>query len=378
MLNTTRILLPLIVTALSLWGTTASYRDGPEQGDSFAVARQGVLYAGGRRHGDATTGQSFFFYQIPPDWQKTNRLPIVFIHGSRQTGAGFMGTPDGREGWMSWFVRRGWPVYVMDQAGRGKAGYWPDAYGPQEPNSRRSHVMDRFSAPERLDPAPWADAGRHTQWPGGPGAGVNRQPAFEQFMQSQVANMADVDMQYTLSLRAVVELLELIGPAVIVTHSQSGPLSWMIAQASPDKVKAIIAIEPTGNVGSDGSPGTRCGITNVCLDYSPAISGPDDLGLYRVPARDDRHVGCLLQRKAIHRLPKLSGIPVLIATGEASYHAASDYCTSAFLNQTGVSSDYLYLPDVGIRGNGHMQMIEMNNLEIAAQYESWLEAKLAH
>jgi len=27
---------------------------------------------------------------------------------------------------------------------------------------------------------------------------------------------------------------------------------------------------------------------------------------------------------------------------------------------------------VGIRGNGHMQMLEKNNLEIAAFYEKWL------
>jgi hypothetical protein len=83
-------------------------------------------------------------------------------------------------------------------------------------------------------------------------------------------------------------------------------------------------------------------------------------------------VDCWLQRSSRYRLPWLNGIPILIATGEASYHAGQDYCTSAFLTQAGVANDYIYLPDVGIRGNGHMQMIEKNNLTIAAYYERWL------
>ena len=96
----------------------------------------------------------------------------------------------------------------------------------------------------------------------------------------------------------------------------------------------------------------------------------------RTPEKQAMGVDCWLQPAPRYRLPWLAGTPILIATGEASYHAGQDYCTSAFLTQAGVPNDYVYLPIVGIRGNGHMQMLEKNNLQIAAFYEKWLLTRL--
>jgi hypothetical protein len=62
--------------------------------------------------------------------------------------------------------------------------------------------------------------------------------------------------------------------------------------------------------------------------------------------------------------------------GEASYHATYDYCTSDFLDQAGVTNEFVYLPTVGIRGNGHMLMLERNNLEIAEFLRDWLEGEV--
>lgn len=341
--------------------------------EPVAIARQGVLYTGGEATGDAMAGQMHVFYQIPAT-VPSRHYPVVFIHGSRLTGAGFLGTPDGRPGWATWFVGRGWPVYVVDQPGKGRSGYFPAAYGPQERDPSRKQIAERFTASEKMEPLPWPEAALHTQWPG---TGLPGDPVFEQFFASEVANMPDVDMQHSLTLRAVTELLDRIGPAVIVTHSQAGPLSWMIAAARPDKVRAIIAVEPTGNASRAGKgPATRCGITHACLDFTPALAGPDDLDLVRTERPAARGTSCWLQRTARYRLPALGGIPILIATGEASYHAGQDYCTSAFLTQAGVANDYAYLPEHGIRGNGHMQMLEKNNLEIAAFYEAWLLGRL--
>jgi len=152
----------------------------------------------------------------------------------------------------------------------------------------------------------------------------------------------------------------------------------MIPQAAPGKVKAVIAVEPTGNssLNGDNAPGTACGLSNVCLNFTPSISGPADLGLTRVPPPDADHKSCWLQTERAHTLPWLNGIPILISTGEASYHATYDYCTSKFLTQAGVANDWVYLPTVGIHGNGHMQMLELNNLDIAAFYQEWLLSNL--
>jgi hypothetical protein len=56
---------------------------------------------------------------------------------------------------------------------------------------------------------------------------------------------------------------------------------------------------------------------------------------------------------------------------EASYHAPYDHCTSKWLAQAGVKHVFVRLPDIGLRGNGHMMMLEKNNLEISAFLRKW-------
>jgi pimeloyl-ACP methyl ester carboxylesterase len=73
------------------------------------------------------------------------------------------------------------------------------------------------------------------------------------------------------------------------------------------------------------------------------------------------------------QLPNLQGIPILIVVSEASYHAPYDHCTSEFLRQAGVKHEFVRLPEIGIRGNGHMMMLEKNNLDIAAYLVQWTQ-----
>ena len=347
---------------------------------------QGVMYVGGKYKGGDTkvgmTGQAYVFYQIPRGYQsgKNDKWPIVMVHGSEQTGANYLGTPDGRPGWAWYFFSRGWPVYVIDQPGRGKSGYFPEDYGAQAKAPDPARVQGLFTAPELARPLAWPQASLHTQWPGGVGAGTPGHEAFDQFMASQVANMPESKRALSLTTLAIGELLQRIGPAILVTHSMSGPVSWMVAQANPGKIKAIIAIEPSGNssLGGDAAPGNSCGLTDECLEFSPPIQVAADLALTKTPSTVPGLQSCWLQKAVpIHTLPKFSGIPILIATGEASYHAQYDHCTSAFLTQAGVANRWMNLSSLGIKGNGHMQMIEMNNLEIAQFYEKWLLGELS-
>jgi pimeloyl-ACP methyl ester carboxylesterase len=71
-------------------------------------------------------------------------------------------------------------------------------------------------------------------------------------------------------------------------------------------------------------------------------------------------------------LTQLKGKPILIVSSHASYHVPYDHCTSKFLSDAGVSNTYVRLPDVGIKGNGHMMMLEKNNLEIAQFLTNWI------
>ena len=69
-----------------------------------------------------TIGQMYVQFQIPlqksgPGW------PVIMVHGSTHTGAALESTPDGREGWYPYFVRKGVSTYVVDQSGRGRSGF---------------------------------------------------------------------------------------------------------------------------------------------------------------------------------------------------------------------------------------------------------------
>jgi hypothetical protein len=56
---------------------------------------------------------------------------------------------------------------------------------------------------------------------------------------------------------------------------------------------------------------------------------------------------------------------------ESSYHAPYDHCTAEWLEQAGVKNSFIRLTDLGIHGNGHMMMLEKNNLEISALLRRW-------
>jgi len=47
----------------------------------------------------------------------------VMVHGATLTGKSWETTPDGRMGRDEYFVRKGHPVYVPDQVGRGRSGF---------------------------------------------------------------------------------------------------------------------------------------------------------------------------------------------------------------------------------------------------------------
>jgi pimeloyl-ACP methyl ester carboxylesterase len=348
----------------------------------LSIARQGYLFAGGKYStvGDrrVLSGHLYAEFQIPA--RQAHRWPIVMIHGGGQSGTNFTGTPDGREGWSQYFLRQGYAVYVVDQPGRGRAAYESDVYGSPT-RLDLENIQRRFAAPERYKL--WPQAHRHTQWPGVGGPGDS---SFDQFYASQVPSIRDFTLQQRLNRDAIVALLEKIGPAILLTHSQSGAFGWPVADARPDLVKAIVAVEPNGppffdveNVPApdwfrDAASQTRpWGVTAVPLGYVPAATNPSDLAIIRQDQPDAPELSrCWLQKSPARRLPHLQTMPILIVTAEASYHAPYDHCTVKYLEQAGVHSTWIKLGEAGVHGNGHMMMLEKNNREIAALMSDWL------
>src|SRR3989304_3254931 len=162
--NRPRPMVMTVALALVLGATPramAQTKD-PAPLSTLSIARQGYLFAGGKYatvNGRNDTGVSFQVmsgqlyaeFQIPSN--QTHPYPIVMVHGGGQTGTNFSGTPDGREGWAQFFLREGYAVYVVDQPGRGRAAFNPDAYHPLSWRNT-ADVQERFTASERSQPCP--------------------------------------------------------------------------------------------------------------------------------------------------------------------------------------------------------------------------------
>src|SRR5438045_95901 len=117
-------------------------------GEVVKRTQQGTENAGDRKalpftDQDVLVRQAYVEYFIPqkPRAGKAT-IPIVLVPGGTLVGVHFLTTPDGREGWADFFLRRGFPVYIVDLPGRGRAGFDVDLFnnvraGAAPPSSQR-------------------------------------------------------------------------------------------------------------------------------------------------------------------------------------------------------------------------------------------------
>jgi pimeloyl-ACP methyl ester carboxylesterase len=313
--------------------------------------------------------------------ESTQKYPIILFHGAGQTSSNWLTTPDGRKGWAQYFNEQGYEVYLVDQPARGRSAWHPDLDGKLRCLPTQ-FVEVLFTACSEL--GAWPQAKLHTQWPGdGANKGRKGDPVFDQFYASQVEYLESNAETQTLVKAAGCSLLDRVGPAILLTHSQAGPFGWLLADARPKLVKAVLAIEPNGPP-MESTPITgsrhqlRWGVTDIPITYSPAISDAGELNIEKQVAPDQVDLLPFWQQKAPAReLPNLQGIPILILTAEASYHAQYDHAISHWLTQAGVSNEMVRLEDVGIAGNGHMLMLEKNNFEVASVIHDWVLKNVA-
>jgi pimeloyl-ACP methyl ester carboxylesterase len=341
--------------------------------DQSAIARRGYFYVGGSYVGEpgkrVMHGQMYVEMLTPRE--PRHRYPLVLIHGAAQTATNWTGTPDGRPGWADFFVGHGYTTYMVDQPARGRSAWQPEVDGKLT-TFPAERIEQLFTSPETL--GSWPQAKLHTQWPGG---GRSGDPVFDAFYATQVQYLSDNAETQRLNQQAGAALLDRIGPAILLTHSQSGSFGWLIADARPNLVKAIVAVEPAGPPFEDTvlreGPARPWGLTDIPITYDPPAADPAELKGDRQEAPDAAQLArCREQRSPSRRLPNLASVPVLVVTAEASYHSVYDHCTVKYLSQAGVHVIGMRLADHGVHGNGHMVMIEKNNLEIAALLADWL------
>jgi pimeloyl-ACP methyl ester carboxylesterase len=175
---------------------------------------------------------------------------------------------------------------------------------------------------------------------------------------------------------AAADLLDEIGPAILLTHSAGGPTGWLAADARPACVKGIVAVEPVGPPFTQRAGGTLVwGLTAAPLTFDPPAARPEDLKLEeRAPPREGT-IPCLVQQEPARRLPNLMGFPIVIVTSEASWMATDNHGTVDFLQQAGAQVEHVRLEERGVRGNGHAMMLETNSGAVAAVIENWIADK---
>ena len=358
-----------------------------QQRGPLVLKSASYFYVGGnidtKGKGSPIVGHMYVEYMIPQ--QLRSPYPIVMVHGGNQTGTNFTGTPDGREGWAQYFVRRGYAVYIVDQVARGRSAHWNEclrhgaavAAQPGRGALRRARALPDVAAGE----AAHAMAG-HRQ-----AGDVN----FDQFYAAQAVSIASFAKQQEINPPALIALMEKIGPSILMIHSQSGAFAWPVADKRPDLVKMIVAVEPNGPpvrelqmVGApdwfkDGTTDKLSGLGEVPLTYDPPLRAGERLSFVRQQKADGPDLAhCWLQKEPARKLKNLANIPVVVVMSEASYHAPYDHCTVAYLRQASVPTDFIRLADVGVRGNGHMMMLEKNSDEIARVMEQWTERQIGN
>ncbi|WP_455813080.1 alpha/beta hydrolase [Pseudomonas graminis] len=290
-------------------------------------------------HGDHAS----VFYQIP---QHPHRYPIVMLHGAGQSSRTWQSTPDGREGFQTLFLRRGFATYLVDQPRRGAAGR----------SSVEGTVMPK--ADEQL----WFNQFRVGVWPNY-FAGVqfsHDKEALNQYFRQMTPNTGPYDSQVISdALSAVVDKS---GPAILFTHSQGGGPGWYTAMKN-SKVKAIVAFEP----------GSGFVFPENALP-APMPSAFDTLKGEAVP---------LTQFTALTKIPILiiygDNIPAkpvaMPAQDSWRVRLAMARQWGDVVNRQGGDVRVVHLPEIGIKGNTHFPFSDLNNVQIAGLVEAFLKEK---
>ena len=228
---------------------------------------------------------------------------------------------------------------------------------------------------EDLDQFVASQGGGYVQTGGGRGGGGRGRGGGPQGAPPPPANQnpGAFNIQHATWRDAGADLLDRIGPAIIVTHSAGGPFGLLTAEARPELVVATVIVE---GVGSAFGGGNVWGLSSIPVTYDPPVSDPAEIAVRYVSNPEPGVAGYYLQQEPVRRLPKLANTTVVFVTGEGSFAAPGYPGAVAFLRQAGVQAEELRLADAGIRGNGHMMMVERNHVEVLGAITGWLDANV--
>lgn len=336
--------------------TTSDNKSIPE--NALIIQEQGSFAVGGTvvanpgtfdPYNQTPDGQTFHgdhasvFYQIPAE---ARQYPLVMWHGFGQFSKTWETTPDGREGFQNIFLRRRFPVYVLDQPRRGNAG--------------RSTVEGTILPTP--DEQGWFGTFRIGIWPDYfDGVQFSKDAeTLNQYFRQMTPNIGPIDIE--VNAEAVSALFDKIGPGVLVTHSHSGGMGWLTAIKNQN-IKGIVSYEPgSGFLFPEGEV------------PAPKPSSGGTLEAFGIP---------------MDEFMQLTKMPIIIYYGdfipeEPNPNPGQDGWRVRLemsrlwrdtVNKYGGDVTVVHLPEIGITGNTHFPFSDLNNVEIADLMSEWLKEK---
>jgi pimeloyl-ACP methyl ester carboxylesterase len=297
--------------------------------------------------GTAIEGQMYVGFQLVA--RKRHPYPLVLVHGGGGQATDYMGTPDGRDGWLDYFLAAGFDVYFVDRPAHGRSPYLR-AYGEPGLPTTTQLIANLFTIQSK-------------QYPGG-GAADSKELAQHTASSEPGPTVSNAVLKDNLA-----ELLDKIGPAILVTHSAGGPSGWLAMEARPNLVKGVLAIEPAMGVTENLAP---------LLTFKPTLAAGETVTTMEQPAEGEGLAKCRLQpQESLHTVPAYAGKPILFVVSPQSspLFTPNVHCSVHALNQLGANARLARLVDYNIQGNGHFMNEERNNGEIAKRvFIPWLSS----
>jgi pimeloyl-ACP methyl ester carboxylesterase len=305
-----------------------SFHIGGHLVDISGEATRDVPLPGGQTqhvdpNGTYMVEQMYVQYFLPSN--RHGKFPLLMWHGGGLTGVTYESTPDGRDGFLNMFVRKGWDTYVSDAVERGRASWAPPEVFKGEPVFTPLGFpweTYRIGAPGSFN----VDPAKRVTYPG------SQFPveSYENLVKQMVPRWLTTD---DAIMKAYLAEIDRVCPCVLLVHSQSGTIGYRAALARPDKVKALVDIEGTLR----GDATTAATVKNIPI-----------LVLY----------GDNVEKSDMFRTQRETNLKM-----------------AAIAKSVGGSVDVINLPDLGIHGNSHFMMMEKNNAQVADVIAKWLTDK---
>jgi pimeloyl-ACP methyl ester carboxylesterase len=252
-----------------------------------------------------------------------SKLPLLLWHGGGLSGVTWETKPDGRPGWQQFFLNAGYDVYVSDAVERGRASWarYPEIFKSEPFFRPKKEAWELFRIGPSYEVGGKREAFEGEQFP---------IEAFDQFAKQGIPRWATND---AATQDAYDALVQKVCPCIIIVHSQGGNFGLTAALHAPDKVKALIALEPSG---------------------APDPTKVDAAAVKGVP-----HL--IVWGDFLDRVPVWSKLVVNPKKWAEAITAA------------GGKVDTFELPKMGIKGNTHMMMMDRNSDDIARLVNDWIE-----